>query len=170
MSVELVASCTVLETPVHGPQLCLGPVAMSNPPQGGGPDVANWDWSTVSGKRTVGGTTWGEYTVVDTYTDGVFTLTRSPVPVQEQTVEEAPEVMPWEVGPPPTPSGYSDGELERIARSFDDMPEALVVGPADGYVELVVGYDDGTLQRELDDRYPGGAVRVFSVLQPYAPK
>lgn len=167
MSVELVASCTVLQSPGHPPQLCLGPVAMSKPPQGGGPDVANWDWSTVSGKQTVAGTTWGEYTVVGTYTDGVFTLTRPPVPVPAQRMEEAPDVVPWEVGPPPTPSGYSDAELERIARTIHDMPEALIVGPANGYVELVVGYDDGTLQRELDERYGVGAVHVYSVMQPY---
>lgn len=69
------ADTTVLESPGHGPQLCLGGVAESYPPQCGGPDIVGWDWADVEGEESASGTTWGTYHVVGTYADGVFTLT-----------------------------------------------------------------------------------------------
>ncbi|ROR91020.1 hypothetical protein EDD33_1880 [Nocardioides aurantiacus] len=120
-------------------------------------------------KQTARGSTWGEYTVVGTYSEGVFTLTRPPVPLGPQVLEEEEEEVPWTASSVPKPSGYDIAELHRIARTVVELPGALLAGPEDGYVELLVVYDDGTLQRELDERYPGGAVRVFSVLQPYQP-
>jgi len=75
---ELVGVGTVLESPGHGPQLCLGPVMLSLPPQGWGPSIPNWDWSTVSAHTTVSGTTWGTYEVVGTYDGSQFTVTRPP--------------------------------------------------------------------------------------------
>ena len=43
---------TVLESPEHGPQLCLGGVAESLPPQCGGPDIVGWDWESVAGEES----------------------------------------------------------------------------------------------------------------------
>jgi len=56
---------TVLESPEHGPQMC-ALVAESLPPQCTGPDITNWDWSTVEAE-SASGTTWGEFWV-----QGVF--------------------------------------------------------------------------------------------------
>ena len=66
---------TVLENGEHGPQVC-GAVAESYPPQCGGADITNWDWSTVTGDESANGTRWGEYVLVGTYNaDGTeFTL------------------------------------------------------------------------------------------------
>jgi hypothetical protein len=74
------ASTTVLESPEHGPQLCLGGQADSYPPQCGGPDIVGWDWAAVEGAETANGTTWGSFHVVGTYVDGTFTLTEPPGP------------------------------------------------------------------------------------------
>lgn len=74
---------TVLESQSHGPQLCLGGVAESYPPQCGGPDIVGWDWAAVDGEESASGTTWGVFHVVGTYVDDVFTLTepaRAPTP------------------------------------------------------------------------------------------
>ena len=71
---EYEGSVTVLESPEHGPQLC-GGVMDSYPPQCGGPDIVGWDWDAVDAE-TANGTTWGEYHVVGTWSDGTFTLTR----------------------------------------------------------------------------------------------
>lgn len=71
------ASGTVLESAAHGPQLCLGGIMDSLPPQCGGPDIVGWDWDAVDGEETASGTTWGDYRVVGTYSDGVFTLTEA---------------------------------------------------------------------------------------------
>ncbi len=59
----------------HGPELCLGVVLTSLPPQCGGVPIANWDWTTVEGEESRGGTTWGDYHVVGTFDGEVFTVT-----------------------------------------------------------------------------------------------
>lgn len=77
---------TVLESPEHGPQLCLGGVAESYPPQCGGPDIEAWDWVAVDDEESASGTTWGMFHLVGTYADDVFTLTepaRAPDPVTD---------------------------------------------------------------------------------------
>lgn len=73
------ATATVLESPDHGPQLCLGGVNESLPPQCGGPDITNWDWSDLE-SESASGTTWGTYTVVGTYDGTAFTLTEPAQP------------------------------------------------------------------------------------------
>ena len=65
----------VLEDAGHGPELCLGGVLLSLPPQCGGVPLANWDWNAVDGEQSGSGTTWGEFHVVGTYDDGVLTVT-----------------------------------------------------------------------------------------------
>jgi hypothetical protein len=77
---RLTASTTVLESEGHGPQLCLGGVMDSYPPQCGGPDIVGWDWEAVEGEEAANGTTWGTYTVVGTWDGTRFTLTEPPGP------------------------------------------------------------------------------------------
>lgn len=79
-----ITTTTVLESPDHGPQLCLGGVQESYPPQCGGPDVIGWDWDVVQGEESANGTTWGTYTVVGTWDGQALTLTEpaaSPEPL-----------------------------------------------------------------------------------------
>jgi hypothetical protein len=95
------ATATVLESPSHGPQLCLGGVDESLPPQCGGPDITNWDWSEVE-SESASGTTWGTYTVVGTYDGSAFTLAEPAQP---------PSATP-DTGKPSnlgTPCGEPDG-------------------------------------------------------------
>ena len=81
------ATATVLESPEHGPQLCLGGVQDSYPPQCGGPDLVDWDWDDVPTKESAGGTTWGDYTVVGTWDGEALTLTEPPSDPQRPDVE-----------------------------------------------------------------------------------
>ncbi len=76
---EFTTSGTVLESADHGPQLCLGGVAESYPPQCGGPDVVGWDWSAVEAESS-NGTTWGDFEVTGTWDGETFTLTEEPGP------------------------------------------------------------------------------------------
>ena len=69
---------TVLENAEHGPQLCIGGVQESFPPQCGGPDVVNWDWEEAPAKESANGVTWGTYLVAGTYDGESFTLTAPP--------------------------------------------------------------------------------------------
>ena len=57
-----------------GPQLCLGAVAESYPPQCGGPELVDFDFGDV-GAEQAGGTTWGQYAVTGTYDGATFTVT-----------------------------------------------------------------------------------------------
>lgn len=124
---ELIARATVLEDSGHGPQLCLGGVATSLPPQCGGPDITNWDWEAVGGSEEVRGTRWGDYVVVGTYVDGRFTLTRPAVPGQEYDgpMPVTPEEDDPFTTPCPAPEGgwkvvdpalTTDDSLERVSR------------------------------------------------------
>jgi len=65
-----------MELPAHGPELCLGGVAQSLPPQCGGVPIANWDWNAVEGEQSASGTTWGDYHLVGTYDGESFTVTQ----------------------------------------------------------------------------------------------
>ena len=72
------ANATVLESPKHGPELCVGGVLTSLPPQCGGPPITNWDWDAVAGEESRGGTTWTQVYVEGTYDGERFTLTADP--------------------------------------------------------------------------------------------
>lgn len=62
----------------------------------------------------------------------------------------------------------SHAELAAIHAELRRTPDLLSTGFQFGHVNLTVVHDDGTLQRELDQRYGTGLVRVDSYLQPYA--
>lgn len=91
------ARTTVLEAD-DGPQLCLGGVRQSLPPQCGGPLVVGWSWDAVA-HESAGGVRWGEYTVVGRYnpagatgfagTGTTFTLTE-PATVLDRSTLPAP--------------------------------------------------------------------------------
>lgn len=58
----------------QGPELCLGAVAESYPPQCGGPAVADFDWGDV-GAEKASGVTWGSYALTGTFDGTTFTVT-----------------------------------------------------------------------------------------------
>lgn len=80
-------TATVLESEEHGPELCLGGIAASDPPQCGGVPLRSWDWNRVAGEERgdgsgwgAGETTWGEYHLIGTYDGDVFTVLTSGPP------------------------------------------------------------------------------------------
>jgi len=96
------ANATVLEAPGAGPQLCLGGIAESLPPQCGGPGIVGWDWDAVDGEESASGTTWGTFHVVGTFLDGTFTVTEPPGPPDPAL---SPEPTPDFSSPCPEPPG-----------------------------------------------------------------
>jgi hypothetical protein len=123
---ELVGYGVVLESPNAGPQLCLGLLLESNPPQGGGPAVVNWDWAEVSGYQSLHGTTWGDYKLTGVYDGDTFTMTRPPVsgrlPEDDATGPAAPDGL---ATPCPEPPGgwrvvdRSRATYESMERTFE---------------------------------------------------
>ena len=64
---------TVLDSG-SGPELCLGAVAESYPPQCGGPQLADFDFGDVGAEKAAG-VTWGQYALTGTYDGTTFTVT-----------------------------------------------------------------------------------------------
>ncbi len=64
---------TVLD-PGTGPELCLGAVAESYPPQCSGPSVVDFEWGDV-GMEEASGVTWGSYALTGTFDGTSFTVT-----------------------------------------------------------------------------------------------
>jgi hypothetical protein len=127
------ATTTVLESPDHGPQLCLGGVELSYPPQCGGPDVVGWDWGAAGDEESANGTIWGTYAVVGTWDGQRFTVTEPPQP---PSIERGP-TLDLSTPCPPPPGGWtvvnpatatSEGESTalRYARLQPDFAGAWV--------------------------------------------
>lgn len=112
---------TVLESPDHGPQLCLGGVAESYPPQCSGPDLVGWDWSTVTGAESANGSTWGMYAVSGTWADGRMTVTAvgAPEDVAQEPMEDPNLASPCE----PPAGGWA--VVDEATATDDAMYEAL---------------------------------------------
>ena len=107
---QYTATTTVLESPEHGPQLCLGGVAESYPPQCGGPDVVGWRWDEVEGEEAANGTTWGTFTVVGTWDGEQLTLTEPPgPPVPEDGVD-----VDLSTPCPPPPGGWQVVDASKL--------------------------------------------------------
>jgi hypothetical protein len=95
------ADATVLESPDHGPQLCLGGVEESYPPQCGGPAVVGWDWGSVAWAESANGTTWASVHVVGEWDGTSFTLSQPPGPTTGAGAGPAPDFT----APCPEPDG-----------------------------------------------------------------
>ncbi|WP_210649140.1 hypothetical protein [Nocardioides sp. SYSU D00065] len=75
-----------------GPQLCLGVVAESHPPQCGGPALEGFEWGEV-GSEQAAGVTWGSYAVTGTFDGTTFTVSEA-VPAALYDALAEPEEQP----------------------------------------------------------------------------
>jgi len=139
---ELYAQTTLLQEGDADPQLCLGGVMESYPPQCGGLVVVGLDWDDVVDAETASGTTWGSGWVVGTYDAeaGTFTLTR-PVSDSPPDGVDAPAPEPLDF-PKLCDDPYRGGDDEFDATSPEAMEaqEALMVSAAglEGYIGMYV--------------------------------
>jgi hypothetical protein len=146
----------------QGPELCLGPVAESYPPQCGGPALLGWDWTDHEGTyEQQGDVRWATYALTGTWDGTAFTASDA---VPGALYDPA---MPTPT-PTPTPAtSHSDAELEAIATELRAAPGVLGAYGGegnDGHVLADVIYDDGTLQAWADSTYGAGVVLVSSAL------
>ena len=119
-----VAAVTVLESPDHGPQLCLGGVAESYPPQCGGIDVDGWSWDGVAGAESASGTTWATVSVVGTFDGATFTLTEppgAPAPADGDPTDFSPICDDYDDGAGPG----------RLDVGLEDIPDVLALWVSD---------------------------------------
>ena len=134
---------TVIEVPGGSPELCLGPVRESFPPQCEGVPLAGWDWAEPgSGAAGRGSATrWGTYAVTGTFDGLTMTVTSSvPLALYDTVAEPSPS--------PSAPPSLSADEWAGVESGVLVLPGMLTsmregdVGP----VLVDVVHDDGTLQ------------------------
>ncbi|RJK92973.1 hypothetical protein D5H78_17880 [Vallicoccus soli] len=96
----------VLESGHLGPELCLGGVQESFPPQCGGPALPGWDWGAQPGGsyESAGGTTWGDYEVTGRLEGGAFVVERA-VPAPPSTADPLGDAEDPFASPCPEPEG-----------------------------------------------------------------
>ncbi len=146
---------TVMDT--GSPELCLGAVAESYPPQCGGPALEGWDWAAYDGHfDQQDEIRWGVFVVTGTWDGTVFSVT-SAVPGDGQISTE-PELPPPPADPPST------DELGRIADELRDLGGATGAYANEVQVLVDVPYDDGSLQEWVDAEYGEGVVAVAASL------
>ena len=75
-----------------GPELCLGAVAESYPPQCGGPALDDFDWGDA-GSEEASGVRWGSYALTGTFDGTTFTVTDA-IPAALYDTMAAPEEEP----------------------------------------------------------------------------
>jgi hypothetical protein len=75
-----------------GPEMCLGGVAESYPPQCGGPALTDFEWGDV-GFEEASGVTWGSYALTGTFDGTAFTVTDA-IPAALYDVMAEPEQDP----------------------------------------------------------------------------
>ncbi|MDQ4055206.1 MAG: hypothetical protein M3237_21265 [Actinomycetota bacterium] len=146
---------TVMDT--GSPELCLGPVAESYPPQCGGPPLQGWDWAAYEGDYDQqGDVRWGLFYVTGTWDGTTFTVS---------SAEPVDEVVPTDTEPPPPPDEpRSTDELGRIADEVRTLGGAVGGYADDTRVLVDVPYDDGSLQAWVDEEYGDGVVVVTPAL------
>ncbi|WP_232678927.1 hypothetical protein [Nocardioides sp. R-C-SC26] len=151
---------TVMDTGT--PELCLGAIAESYPPQCGGPEITNWDWKR-DGQQMFdrqGEIRWGTYAVTGTWDGEAFTVTETiPGPLYDPMMVDPPSL------PEPTVD-YSRAELRAMADDLGSTLPGAQGGYADeeGHVLVDVVYDDGSIQAYVDEKYGDGVVVVTGAL------
>lgn len=98
--VETARMATVLDDGT-GPQLCLGPIAMSYPPQCGGPAITGWDWADWTGAYTeASGVRWGAFWVAGHYDEESDAFTVTDAEPGDEHVWPETEQTAWDFSSP----------------------------------------------------------------------
>ncbi|MHA7294767.1 hypothetical protein [Arthrobacter sp. HLT1-21] len=161
---EVLAQGTILQQGDSLPQLCLGGVAESYPPQCSGPDLLNWDWDAVDQEETASGVTWGAYALQGTWDGTAFTRTgiATPLSLYDPIADLDPRLDPANPGP------GNQADLEQLQEELFTTAGPSIVGStvSNGYLVVTAIYDDGTLQERYDAEYGPDTVIVQSALRP----
>ena len=148
------ADGTVLEDSSHGPELCLGGVALSLPQCGGVP-LANWDWDAVDGAQRGSGTTWGEFHVVGTYADGVLTVT-DVGPLRPGDLGAGSGTARSFTTSCPEPAGGWPAAVPSVSMEEDFGAGSAVAQARPDHVALWVDYAGGLTGEEVDQAMVDG--------------
>jgi len=139
---------TVMDT--GSPELCLGAIAESYPPQCSGPALAGWQWADHDQMfERQGKATWGSFAVSGAWDGETFTYASAvPAALYDPMMQEPPTY--------PAPAvTLTEAELVEIQDGLaTTLPGYQSSAPdAAGHLVVDVVYDDGTLQGWLDGEY-----------------
>lgn len=155
---------TVMDTggDTGSPELCLGAVAESYPPQCSGPPIAGWSWKDQEGVfERSGDVRWGLFSLTGSWDGETFTVESAIPGALYDPAAPVDEPTPTGDG---GPAGYDEKSILEDLEA-DPLPGTLTVSPAAGGIVVDVVYDDGSIQAEATERY-GSAVTVTSALVP----
>lgn len=161
--VEVAGEGTVIQVGDAAPELCLGAIAASDPPQCTGPELIGWDWDAVDGDTTTAGTTWGAYAVTGTW-DGERLTVASAI----QLALYDPMPIPDPALDPDNPGTTDDATLRELQSSIPtEFPvEVLGTWTENGYLFVRVLIDaDGSVQTWANEQYGDGVVQVRPALR-----
>lgn len=154
----------VIQKPGSPPELCLGPVAESWPPQCEGLPLSGWDWAQHEPEQQTDAgapvTRWGSYAVTGTF-DGLTLTVTGAVPLALYDTFALPT-------PTPTPvPELTQTQWAAVVQGVRAAPGLLTVDrPNDtGPVQVSVVHDDGPVQAWADTSFGVGAVVVTSALR-----
>jgi hypothetical protein len=152
---------TVMDT--GSPELCMGPIAESYPPQCGGPALIGWDWADHKDTfEQQGDVRWGTYLVTGTWDGTSMTATEAIPGALYDPAMSSPTPTP------PAATAYSNPVLEEISEQLRDQLPGYLGSyggeGTDGHVLADVLYDDGSLQAWADTTYGENVVVVSSAL------
>jgi hypothetical protein len=154
---------TVLQEGDGPPELCLGMILESYPPQCSGLEIAGWDWDAVEAESSRD-TTWGTYEVKGSWDGETFRVTEATVaPADRPAPPEDPRLDPGNAGA--IGSEMSEPEALELQNEVHDHLGGLSGRIDNGYIWVTVAYDDGSIQRYADDRYGADMVAVQSALR-----
>jgi hypothetical protein len=147
-----------------GPEVCLGPIVESWPPQCSGPALLDWDWSEHEMHEKQGRIRWGSFAITGSW-DGEALTASDAIPAALYDVMAQEPTTPADPDP-----AVSAAELERIAEELPDLlPGVQGTYADDTHVLADVTYDDGSLQEWADATYGEGVVVLVAALVPVEP-
>ena len=162
---EVIGEGTVIQVGDAAPQLCLGAVAESYPPQCSGPEIMGWDWASAELEETASDVTWGTFAVTGLWDGERFTITDPPIPL---ALYDPAQQEPDPRFDPATPGAGTEAETEEIhtqlleSQAFDELSS----WSQNGYLFVNVIYDDGSLQEYVDERFGPDLVAIIPALRP----
>jgi len=128
------------------PELCLGPVAESAPPQCAGIPLDGWSWDEAENVVEYDGARWGSYAVQGRFDGERIAVTQPPVPLALYDPMAADD---------PTggrPGAATEAELTDMQERVPELLGEGLLGsyPENGRLVVEVLWDDGTWQDAAD--------------------
>lgn len=152
---------TVVETG-DGPVACLGPVALSEPPQCSGQPLQDWRWSAHPEHQRSGGVRWGAFELRGTWDGSALRVTEAVPAAQAPAESREPDLATtcpepdggWVVDPSRAGDRALDAALTAAGRLADHAE--TWVDPANDVLNVRVTEDVAGAEAELRRVWGGG--------------